>query len=288
MPPDNPIGSALATSKRLTADSPRKRQRVLDDPVAFRRERHAWALYRIARVSESRLNAAPVDLFPLIAQIATRAKIPSFAQANIAQLCKSISYEIAREWSYHRGREHNRPILIKPDWYRRAKFKMNRVQQLSRELLSYLDTEADCAELDPLWLLTIGMEQHVPGTPDGNTINFAPTKEAIATLDLAASQVLSMLQAKSQRKQGRPSGYPHWVVPGSFDGFVLRLLWDVGAAGGRLSLSKNTGTGSLIKVLDLLRPHLPPKFIPSRPSLAALNRIKRIASKVGTLNMPVI
>jgi hypothetical protein len=166
---------------------------------------------------------------------------------------------------------------------------MNRVQQLSRELLSYLDTEADCAELDPLWLLTIGMEQHVPGTPDGNTINFAPTKEAIATLDLAASQVLSILQAKSQRKRGRPvsSRYPHWTVPGSFYGFVLRLLWDVGAAGGRLSLSKNSGTGSLIKVLDLLRPHLPPKFIPSRPSLAALNRIKRIASKVGTQNTPV-
>jgi hypothetical protein len=283
MPPDNPIGSAPATSERPTADSPRKRQRVLDDPVALRWERDAWALYRIARESESRLNAGPVDLFPLIAQIATRAKIPSFAQANIAQLCKSVSYEIAREWSYHRGREHNRPILIKPDWYRRAKFKMNRVQQLSRELLSYLDKEADCAELDVLSLLAIGME-HVLGTPDGSTINFAPTKEAIATLDLAASQVLSILQAKSQRRRGRPvsSRYPHWTVPGSFYGFVLRLLWDVGAAGGRLSLSKNTGTGSLIKVLDLLRPHLPPKFIPSRPSLAALNRIKMIASKVGT------
>jgi hypothetical protein len=123
MPPDNPIGSALATSKRPTADSPRKRQHVLDDPVAFRSARHAWALYRIARESESRLNAGPVGLFPLIAQIATRAKIPSFAQANIAQLCKSISYEIAREWSYHRGREHYPPIPIKPGWYRRAKLK---------------------------------------------------------------------------------------------------------------------------------------------------------------------
>jgi hypothetical protein len=165
---------------------------------------------------------------------------------------------------------------------------MNRVQQLSRELLSYLDKEADCAEIDALSLLAIGMV-HVLGKPDGNTINFAPTKEAIATLDLAASQVLSILQAKSQRKRGRPvsSGYPHWTTPGSFYGFVLRLLWDVGDAGGRLSLSKNSGTGSLIKVLDLLRPHLPPKFIPSRPSLAALNRIKRIASKVGTQNTPV-
>jgi len=37
---------------------------------------------------------------------------------------------------------------------KRAKLKMNRVQQLSRELLSYLDKEADCAELDALSLPT--------------------------------------------------------------------------------------------------------------------------------------
>jgi hypothetical protein len=291
--------------------------------IDWERYRISRERYHISRESyRERLRYPSVvsvdpNLLHQIAHIATLAKVPPCAQADIARLLKNISYEIAREWLHYRLRETDPSYPIIPGWYRRRhKSKMNHMQQLSREMLSCLKfKKTETGELDVPALLSIGLMDirsmgqripeglrvpeglrapRIPGARDNctidlapkmeDTIDFTPTMEVLAAFDEAASRVLSSLRTKSSRKRGRPAGrrYLHWSRPGSFDSFVLRLLLDVRDAGGHFTLSKNTGTGTLIKALEILRPHLPPKFIPKNLTPSGLVRIRGVIQKIGT------
>jgi hypothetical protein len=56
-----------------------------------------------------------------------------------------------------------------------------------------------------------------------------------------------------------------------FEGLVATLFIKSEQFGRRLSFSHNNGTGKIFEALDLLRPFLPPGFIPAAP----LNSIRR-------------
>jgi hypothetical protein len=73
---------------------------------------------------------------------------------------------------------------------------------------------------------------------------------------------------------------------GSLVEFVFRLLLDVRAAGGRLTLDKNASKGTLLDALTLLRPHLPPKFLPSILPLSTLARVKALDQKIASIADP--
>jgi len=62
----------------------------------------------------------------------------------------------------------------------------------------------------------------------------------------------------------------------------LNLLLDVRAAGGRLTFDKNSGTGTLVKALELLRPRARPGLIPNVLPMSTLARVKALDQKIAT------
>ncbi len=62
--------------------------------------------------------------------------------------------------------------------------------------------------------------------------------------------------------------------------FILFLLWETKAAGGRLTFDKNSGKGSLAQALNLLRSHLPARFIPNVLPRSTLATAKALDSKI--------
>jgi hypothetical protein len=249
-----------------------------------------WEYYRIERrgwleameISRRYMSHRDIQFWQidnaLLAQIVTLAKIPPIAQAAIRQLATDMSYEISQELLHYQLREHQRrggyvQARLDSAWRRRRMLNMKRLNRLSRELSA-------CLENDDVTILAIACRNRNYDFPGWQNYDLSPLKKVIANLADASSRALSRLK-KTKGKRGRPVRteqlYTHGH--GSFDGFVLRLQWDVQCAGGRLTLSKNTGTGTLKKVLELLRPHLPPKFIPTHLSPSRLARLRQIGTK---------
>jgi hypothetical protein len=73
-------------------------------------------------------------------------------------------------------------------------------------------------------------------------------------------------------RRGKPAGA---VRDQAFHDFVYGLLEAAARTGGRLTLEKNIGRGTLISVLERLRGYLPIGFVPKRPPFSTLQRIKR-------------
>ena len=88
----------------------------------------------------------------------------------------------------------------------------------------------------------------------------------------------------SSAKGGAPSKSLH--LPGNpnvraFDLFVIELERLVYSQGGRTTLDKNYGTGTLIKIIDVARPHLPNDFVPDKLKLSRLRRLQQQARPTG-------
>jgi hypothetical protein len=103
------------------------------------------------------------------------------------------------------------------------------------------------------------------------------------TVNILAQRVSRALDLATQKQPPKPVGRPGRTrsvrLVGSFDQFVLRLLWNVREAGGQLTLDKNSGHGTLMRALELLRPHLPPMLVPHGPALSSLQRLKTLGQK---------
>jgi hypothetical protein len=84
-------------------------------------------------------------------------------------------------------------------------------------------------------------------------------------------------------RRGRPRhGAFSLLFSGSLTEFTLRLLLAVWAAGGRLTLDKNIGTGTLVEALTLLRPYMRPGVIPNKLPLSTLARVKALDQKIAS------
>jgi hypothetical protein len=86
------------------------------------------------------------------------------------------------------------------------------------------------------------------------------------------------IRRRAHRRGRRPGAVANRVC----ENFVGRLLLAAERSGGRLSLEKNIGKGSLIEALHILRAHLPQDVMPSVPSHSTLQRIKsRVRRRVN-------
>jgi hypothetical protein len=121
----------------------------------------------------------------------------------------------------------------------------------------------------------------VPSQLNGGT-DFDKIKKAVACLAERAAKAVDIYRPKSSYLDGRPNwgGFAEQPGPGSLPQYALRLLWDVRTAGGRLTLNKNSGTGTLIETLELLSPHLPPGFIPRILPVSTLAKMHALDKKL--------
>jgi hypothetical protein len=59
----------------------------------------------------------------------------------------------------------------------------------------------------------------------------------------------------------------------TFENFLTHLFVDVAETGGKLTFTKDSGTGTLIVALDILRPHLPEGVLPKRLPLGTIQKV---------------
>ena len=101
-------------------------------------------------------------------------------------------------------------------------------------------------------------------------------REAVALLCEASSLAISRLQSRPPR--GRPSGMGwEWEY---FSERMLELLQQVRAAGGRLTVDKNTNSGTLLEAYSLLESVLPANYWPCRPANSWFARVKKLDRKM--------
>ncbi len=231
----------------------------------------------------------PLDS-PLFIHIGGLARVSA---VGLTGLKKGICHDIAREWRWY-----EQTPVVDPEARKLARGQVASLRRLSAELTASLETLNDDV-LDALALADLfiiadrknfplgepNRDDHwrlVSGLPHGGE-DFDQIKKAVATLAERASKAEHIYRHKSRYLNGRPArgGFANPPgEPGSLAQFTLRLLWDVRTAGGRLTLDKNSGKGTLIETLELLSPHLPPGFIPKILPLSTLAKMHALDKKL--------
>jgi hypothetical protein len=234
----------------------------------------------------------------LFNDLAELARVPA---AGIETLRRGVFYELSLR---SMGRS---PVLVGSN--KRAITQLRRVAKLFRELdaiVSNLDQQALKAIL---YVDHRRKEEHLrkedrrrgeyrhgqpPRPPRPPPEQWSKSRwpnfpEEIKELAELSSEALTFLRAGPPPKpRGRPRrGAFSTIFSDSLAEFTLYLLLDVRAAGGRLTLDKNAGTGTLVKALELLRPYVPPRSIPNRLPLSTLARVKALDKKIATGPDPI-
>jgi hypothetical protein len=237
--------------KRASADAARNRRQRPDVSVAVS---HAWSSYIFDREHPHLIPGSLSATSPPTRQIASQ--IATLARASdIARLHNGISQELAHQWWWY---THMPP----KDWHKRTIKEVKCFQRLSHELCACLENRDDMTAI----MLKLTREEAEK--------LYLPLKK----LNVRSKKVLSIMPVQGSGEMGRPSLLRKG--PGSFSEFTLHLLWDVRESGGRLKFEKNTGSGTLTKALETLRPHLPPNFIPKSLPLSTLWQIKQLDKKL--------
>jgi hypothetical protein len=222
----------------------------------------------------------PVDS-PLITHIAGLARVPT---EGLVGLQKGIWFDLAREWQWYERSPINRHAR------RIGRGQVATLKRLSAQLCASLkDLNYDALEALALADLLILAEMNRDDHPQlGSRLraggeDFDQIQKIVATLAARASRAGDIYRPKPHYPVGRPArgGFSELPRPGSLPHFTLRLLWDVRAARGRLSLDKNSGTGTLVETLKLLSPHLPPGFIPKILPLSTLAKMHALDKKLA-------
>jgi hypothetical protein len=218
------------------------------------RLRETWIAYDISR----RIGSSDATHRQIVDQIAT------LAGANdIDRLHRGISVELTEHWSSYRRIDDSKTKMevLEKDWSKQTIGELKSLQHLSHELSACLGNLGVLARI----ILTEQTQELI-----------APLKKLAAT----SAKCLSGIRKLTPRALGRPSSLDMLSPPAnlSFHEFTLHLLWDVREAGGRLTFDKNTGSGTLTKAIELLRPHVPPNLIPNSLPLSTLWRVKQFAS----------
>jgi hypothetical protein len=198
----------------------------------------------------------------LFARIAGLARVPA---AGIEKWRQAVSYEIDREWSWYAA-----PPTIDPAARKHALMQLRHVEQLSSKLRTVLRS------LDTLALTFL-----ISSAGEYDVVMGLKMIDEFAGCPLEA---LRLAEWKPKRKSvGRPASsvFSPPYHRGSMARFTLRLLWDAKAAGGSLTLDKNTRKGTLVEALNLLRPYLPPDFVPNVLPVTTLARLKAVDKKLA-------
>jgi class 3 adenylate cyclase len=92
---------------------------------------------------------------------------------------------------------------------------------------------------------------------------------------VSSAPPIAAIRANESKRRGRPSRPTH----AHFHDFLCGLLGIVKDEGGKLTFDKNYPTrGTLVRVLDLLRPHMPREFIPENLPVRVLISAQKIGS----------
>jgi hypothetical protein len=266
-------------------------------------ERYFWEEERselesgVAERSSTVPRTMPDDQF--FAVLAELAQVPA---TSIERLRSGISYELSFRW----GSNSEPPAVVPGGSKKRALIQLRRAAKFSRELstillnldqkalgtLGYVDNQRrnraraeerqrNFARDHPGEKL-VGPNPPQPYFPEWGPYfdNFQKVTNELTGL---LSEAQSCLEAKPRpNPQGRPRrGAFSLHLSGSLVEFTLRLLLDVRAAGGRLSVDKNLGGGTLLDALNLLRPYLPRGFIPRKLPVGTLDRVRTLDRKLA-------
>ena len=216
---------------------------------------------------------------PLYTHIAGIARVPA---DGLARLQKGVALEIEREWRWQeqsRTTENRKARKLGVQQTRR-------LARLSGALCIALESLNSEALASLAYAAMVSLENDPPTPPVAGGPDFRGIQRSVSALAKRASRAADLNRPKpSLNPVGRKArgGFGAGIGPGSLPVFTLRLLWDVRAAGGRLTLDKNSGKGTLPETLELLSPHLPPGFIPRVLPLSTLARMKALEKKLAVI-----
>lgn len=215
------------------------------------------------------------DTFPIIANLARVSSAES-----LKKLRRGIFYAV----QMNQVARKSPPVVAGPK--KRALIELRKATKLARDLAtiaSKFDREAQDA--------LIYVQCHRPDY--GRWGVGEPYFRIFTEFAELCSEAFTVIRAgtidppKKSNPRGRPRGDMFsFEAPddslADLAEFTLILLLEVRAAGGRLRLNKNTGNGTLVEVLELLRPHVRPGLIPNNLPLSTLARVKALDEKIAT------
>lgn len=220
-----------------------------------------------------------------LSQFVGLAQVPA---ADVARFHAGLRLELDCEWLWYCRPDPAAARSLKKS----AVVQLNKIAQGSSVLrndLRNLNSSAIksfmLAAAETEWLRALraaGSDEQAPLAPrlPQRKLDFEMHEKAIALLEEISATGARALERPRRPFRGRPYRGAS-MGNGSLSLFTLRLLWDVRAAGGELTLDKNGRAGTLVTALAHLRPYLPPGLIPMELPVATLQGIKALAKKVA-------
>lgn len=245
-----------------------------DEYSAFDYKRRGAELHKIGR------KPPDEDLFAAIMRLA---EVPA---SGAASLRDGLVIELVKEWES--AGELSPMQQVREEFrqeFRPGKAALKRLVRYSSKLSTAFQ-DLPWGALGAIRHASITTDRRGigPGSEPSEVeaIHFYRYVEQIAELNRLLSLALKNLENfwGPPRPRGRPPGRD--LFNRSLPLFVLRLLWDVRAAGGKLTFDKNQHKGTLVEALKLLRPYLPPGFVPKKNELpwSTLANIKALDKKI--------
>ncbi len=249
--------------------------------------------------AKRRLAVPPVEADDrLFAELSDLAQVPARC---IEMLRNCVSYELSLPW----GSRGKSPTVKREGSKKLALIQLRRSESLARELfavLSNLDKQASKTLLDVdtrrrnlalkeererLFAQDHPGEKPQPYPPWPDFPESRPYLDSFPKITNELAELLSeahsVLRAKPRpNPRGRPRrGAFSAIHSASLTEFTLRLLLVVRFANGQLSIDKNSGEGTLVDALNLLRPYLPRGFIPQKLPMAMLDKVRTLDRKIA-------
>ena len=203
------------------------------------------------------------------------ADLANISEDQLEEFRVGVGLQIADLW-----RSHNEAHLRRPE--RTSKNLKVRLQQVTTHCLKAKEAllRLDDPGVRQVMSAAVGVEMFhqkiddIPRVPDRDR-DFVSLVRSLDHIVEVCDNALDIARIKvPAMPRGRPAGLSPFVE------FILYLLWEARAAGGRFTFDKNRGTGTLPRALDLLRPHLPAGFIKNALPRSTLATAKALDSKI--------
>jgi hypothetical protein len=214
------------------------------------------------------------------------AKIALVPAENIERLRKDICFDLSESCAL--SKLSSAPPIEEPLSMKREIAQLARLARLARDLTAAASSLHQQALRTVLWAdLKRCKRANKMWTGHWLEVRWSNFENSISEFADLSLEALSMAREPAPSgSRGRPGGRFAFPLTGSLIEFAFRLLLDIRAAGGRLTLDKNVGKGTLIETLELLRPHLPSGYIPRSLPLSTLARVKALDQKIAAMADP--